>query len=74
MNRIAKIIAQKGFSTLRPTEEVLQKIGVNIKTWNKWVENKKDPELDQLPEIADFLGCEVTDLIETRIPAGHVSE
>lgn len=73
MNRIAKILIQKGFSTGRPTEEALQKIGVNIKTWNKWVDNKKDPELEQLPAIADFLGCEVTDLIETRTATSHAS-
>ena len=74
MNRIAKIIAQKGFSDIRPTDEALQKLGVNIKTWNKWVDNKKDPELNQLPAIAEFLSCEVADLIETSTPAGHVTE
>lgn len=73
MNRIAKIIAQRGFSDARPSEEVLNRIGVNIKTWNKWVENKKDPSLDQLPAIAEFLKCEVSDLIETRTPADHVN-
>lgn len=74
MNRIAKILRQKGISEVRPTGEALDKIGVNIKTWNKWVENKKDPELVQLPAIAEFLSCEVSDLIEPHIPAGHVTE
>nr|WP_287937771.1 helix-turn-helix transcriptional regulator [Algoriphagus sp.] len=74
MNRIAKIIAQSGFSGVRPTEEVLKRIGVNIKTWNKWVDNKKDPALDQLPAIAEFLKCEVEDLIEKKPhPASHVT-
>lgn len=74
MNRIAKIIAQNGFSDIRPTEEVLNRIGVNIKTWNKWVDNKKDPALDQLPAIAEFLKCEVEDLIEKKPhPASHVT-
>jgi len=74
MNRIAKIIRQKGFSNLRPSDEALGKMGVNIKTWNKWVENKKDPELDQLPAIAEFLECEPADLIEPRVSAAHVTE
>jgi len=73
MNRIAKIIAQNGFSGIRPTDEVLNRIGVNIKTWNKWVDNKKDPSLDQLPAIAEFLKCEVSDLIETRTTTEHVT-
>jgi transcriptional regulator with XRE-family HTH domain len=71
MNRISKILAQKGISEVRPTDEALAKLGVNIKTWNKWVENKKDPELDQLQAIADFLDCEPADLVETRTTSSH---
>lgn len=74
MNRIQQIITQKGNSELRPSDETLSKIGVNIKTWNKWVKNKKDPELDQLPAIADFLQCTVAELIETRTPAANVNQ
>lgn len=74
MNRIQQVITQKGYSELRPSDDTLAKIGVNIKTWNKWVENKKDPELSQLPAIAEFLECEPADLIETRIQATHVTE
>ena len=74
MNRISKIIKKKGFSEFRPTDEVLSKIGVNIKTWNKWVQNKKDPELNQLQSIADFLECQPSDLIETSPPEAHVTE
>lgn len=73
MNRIKEVIKTKGlqgFETLRPSDEVLSRIGVNIKTWNKWVENKKDPELSQLPLIAEFLNCKVTDLIHQE-PIGH---
>jgi transcriptional regulator with XRE-family HTH domain len=77
MNRIKEVIKTKGldgFEGLRPSEEVLKRIGVNIKTWNKWVDNKKDPALDQLPAIAEFLKCEVEDLIEKKPhPASHVT-
>ncbi len=67
MNRIKKIIETNGwnkFHNPRPSEQVLESWKVNIKTWNKWVENDKDPELEQLPQIAEFLECEVVDLIE----------
>jgi hypothetical protein len=77
MNRIGSILNEKGWDKLgnpRPSDMALEKMGVNIKTWNKWVLNKKDPELYQLPAIAEFLECNPADLIETQIPAGYVNE
>lgn len=71
MNRISKILKSKGISEMRPSDEALGSMGINIKTWNKWVENKKDPQLDQLAAIADFLECQPADIIESRTPQGH---
>lgn len=64
MNSIKKIIERKGIKHLRPTPIALDKMGIKMNTWNKWVDNRKDPDLDQLPLIAEFLDCKVVDLIE----------
>jgi hypothetical protein len=69
MNRIKKNIEQKGIQEMRPSDEILDALGVKVHTWNKWVENKQDPELWQLPIIAEFLRCDVCELIETKIAA-----
>lgn len=63
MNRISQILKEKGFQELKPNKEILEKLGVKIHTWNKWVDNEKDPELAQLPTIAEFLNVPVADLI-----------
>lgn len=71
MNRIKKILDQKGFKGLTPSDSVLDTLGVKIHTWNKWVDGTKDPELVHLPVIAEFLECDICDLIERPIPVGH---
>jgi transcriptional regulator with XRE-family HTH domain len=63
MNRIKEVLQQKGIRDLRPTDQVLDQLGVKIHTWIKWVDGSKDPELVQLPIIAELLECEVSDLI-----------
>ena len=67
MNRIKEILMENGwdkFQDPHPSEQVLDAWKVNIKTWNKWVQKEKDPSLEQLPQIAEFLECEVVDLID----------
>lgn len=71
MNRIKKILDQMPFKGLRPSDSMLATLGVKIHTWNKWVDGTKDPELAQLPLIAEFLECDVCDLIERPVPATH---
>lgn len=66
MNSIKKIIMKKGIQDLRPNPTALDKMGIKMNTWNKWVNNHKDPDLDQLPLIAEFLDCKVVDLLETE--------
>jgi hypothetical protein len=63
MNRIAKVLAEKGIEDLRPSDSQLNSLGIKIHTWNKWVNNKLDPELSQLPKIAEFINCNVCELI-----------
>lgn len=63
MNQIKNVLKKRGIEDLRPTDEVLKKMGVTIHIWNKWVAEKKDPNLQQLEIIAEFIGCEVSDLI-----------
>ena len=69
MNRIKKIMSQKQIEELRPSDDFLETLGVKINTWTKWVENRQDPELWQLPLIAEFINCHVCDLIETNVHA-----
>jgi hypothetical protein len=63
MNRIKEVLQKKGIRELRPTDQVLDQMGIKIHTWIKWVDGSKDPELVQLPIIAELLECEVVDLI-----------
>lgn len=72
MNRIKKVMQGKGIDGIRPTNTLLEKMGITLRIWNKWVENKKDPHLDQLPLVAEFLNCQVSELLE--IPQAHETE
>lgn len=45
-----------------PSQETLDEMGMKVHTWNKIVGNKKDPEFDQVPLIAKFLGVEIEQL------------
>lgn len=72
MNNIKKVIDQKysRFKSVTPADDILDSWGIHVKTWNKWVENEKDPSLEQLPLVADFLDCDVQELfyLETIKP------
>ncbi|MFN3758482.1 MAG: hypothetical protein ACK4SF_04625 [Algoriphagus aquaeductus] len=62
MNRIGVILKDRGIEDLAPSQKILDELQVKLHTWNKWVHNKKDPEMWQLPIIARFLDVEITDL------------
>lgn len=66
MNRIKQVLQTKGIDELRPSKDLLDKLDIQINSWNKFVENKKDPELWQLAIIADFLDCPIADLIQEK--------
>ena len=66
INRISEIIQMKQWEKVTPSEQTLNRIGVKLHTWNKWVAKKKDPEFHQVPEIAKFLGCKIVDLFPEK--------
>lgn len=67
INQISEILKKKGFTDLKPSDEVLQSLGTpDIKKWNKWVNKKSDPELWQIPIIAEFLNCSIDQIIPTK--------
>lgn len=65
MNRIKQVLQTKGIDELRPSKSLLEKLDIQVNSWNKFVENKKDPALWQLEIIAEFLDCPIAALIET---------
>jgi hypothetical protein len=62
MNRISAILKARGIEELAPEQKILDELDIKIHTWNKWVGNKKDPEMWQLPIIAQFLDVDITEL------------
>lgn len=67
MNRIAAILKSRGIEELNPEQKILDELQVKLHTWNKWVGNKKDPEMWQIPIIARFLDCDITDLFPDHL-------
>jgi transcriptional regulator with XRE-family HTH domain len=66
MNKIKEVLESKGIDNLRPSDKVLDKLGVKVHTWNMWVKKQKDPDLHQLSLVADFLNCTVLDLLPNK--------
>lgn len=62
MNRIGQILREKGIGEIIPSEEVLTEMGIKMQTWNKFAGNRKDPDFNQIPLIAKFLGVEISEL------------
>lgn len=67
MNRIRTILNQRGIEELRPTKEMLDKLGIKYPTWNLWMSNDKDPNMSHAPLIAKILNVEVTELFDMGI-------
>jgi len=67
VNKIREILKSKGWESLKPSEETLRKMGLpDLKKWNKWVNKKSDPELWQVPVIAQFLHSSTEQIIPTK--------
>ena len=62
MNQIGAILKQRGIVELAPDQKILEELDIKLHTWNKWVHNKKDPEMWQLPIIARFLDVDILEL------------
>lgn len=67
MNKIKSILDSRGIAEMMPCDAVLNKMGIRSNTWTRWVANKKDPNIDQLPIVADFLNCRIVDLIDVEV-------
>lgn len=65
-NRIREILQEKGIEELKPTLQQLNKMNTTLTMWNKWIENKRNPEFDQLILVADFLDCTVQDIFPSK--------
>lgn len=63
LNQIKEVLERKGIEDLRPSEEKLEEIDTTLYIWNKWVKKKLDPTITQLYKIADFLNCDVRELL-----------
>lgn len=62
INQIKEVIISKGINYLRPNDDFLKHLGIKVHKWNKWINKKSDPEFHHVPDIANFLKCEISDL------------
>ena len=46
--------------------EVAEVIGVSAPTFNEWVKGKKLPRMGKIEKLANYFGCEKSDLIEDK--------
>lgn len=70
MNRIGKILRDRGIEDLVPSQDTLDEMGMKVHTWNKIVGGKKDPDFHQVPLIAKFLGVEIEQLFPNEQAEG----
>jgi len=61
MNRIKEVLQRKGITQTRLAEE----LGKSYNMVNSYAQNRKQPRLEVLFEIAKILDVEVNDLIES---------
>lgn len=59
MNRIQEVLKTKGLKQIQLAEA----LGVAKSSVSQWCSNTIQPPLVKLNEIADVIGCDVTDLI-----------
>lgn len=48
-------------------KELAQIVGVSAPTVNEWLKAKKYPRIDKIEIMANYFGCEKSDLIEDKI-------
>tara|TARA_B110000008_G_C16510467_1_gene379955 strand:- start:224 stop:418 length:195 start_codon:yes stop_codon:yes gene_type:complete len=59
MNRIKKVLEQKGVKQIWLSE----KLGKSYNTVNSYVQNRQQPRLEVLNQIAEILDVDIKDLI-----------
>ena len=50
-------------------QEVCKDLGFSYSTFSEWVSGKKYPRIDKIEIMANYFGCEKSDLIEEKQPA-----
>ena len=63
MNRIKEVLEQKGIKQVWLSE----KLGKSYNMVNSYIQNRQQPRLEVLFEIAKILGVEVKDLINDKL-------
>jgi transcriptional regulator with XRE-family HTH domain len=59
MNRIQEVLKTKGLKQIQLAEA----LGVAKSSVSQWCSNTIQPPLGKLKNIADILGCDITDLL-----------
>ena len=62
MNRIKEVLEEKGIKQVWLAE----KLGKSFNTVNGYVQNRKQPRLEILHEIAKILNIDIKDLVNNR--------
>ncbi len=62
MNRIHQVLKEKGMKQIQLAES----LGVAKSSVSQWCSNLVQPPLSKLNDIADAIGCDVTDLIVSK--------
>ena len=52
--------------TGKTQREVAEVIGVSAPTFNEWIKGKKMPRMGKVEKLANYFGCEKSDLIEDK--------
>lgn len=63
MNRIQSVLKSKGIKQIQLAEA----LGVAKSSVSQWCSNTIQPPLVKLNEIADVIGCDVTELLVSKI-------
>jgi len=62
MNRIHQVLLEKGIKQIQLAET----LGVAKSSVSQWCSNTIQPPIYKLSEIADAIGCDITDLLVSK--------
>jgi repressor LexA len=73
-----KVMAQNILRYMKQKEksrqEVCKDLGLSYSTFSEWVSGKKYPRIDKIELMANYFGCEKSDLIEEKKEQSTESE
>lgn len=61
-NRLKEILVEKQIEELKPSETLLARWNIDIRSWNKWINKKSNPPFELVPAIAEFLNVEINEI------------